>query len=242
MADYVPQPLSEQHRAVMCDCDWLSNCPSDFQEGLMKTGALMKFEPGYVLHKRGVAPNFVHRIVEGETHMTFFGPENQEIVVPAASPARWIPLAEVVAGIASGATSVVKRPSLLFRVARGKLLALLDEKPTRYRHVIEYEIYHRRRSEMAILTLATAASSDQVVGRRLLTFLEVDQFRVGTKISMSQAAWAQAAGLSPAAVQRAFRKMRRLGIIETSYPGFMIKDRHLLENFVEENDRKNSLL
>lgn len=86
MAAGVPEELSQQYRKLMCECDWLSTCPHDFQEGLLDAGTLMLFEPGYVLHKRGVAPGYVHCILEVETHMTFVGPDHQEIVVPAASP------------------------------------------------------------------------------------------------------------------------------------------------------------
>lgn len=229
----VPLPLSQSHKETLCGSGWLSTRSAAFQDGLLSIGSMITCAPGYVLHRNGVAPTHVHCLVEGEIHFMRTGPENEEISYPVTTPARWMAIAEVTCAVPTISTATIQRQSRLFRISRTRLLAFLGDDPSRYRDVLEYEIQHRRRVQRANELFKTAVDGDQAVARSLLYMIDVEQIHVGAEVSFSRAAWATSIGLSMPTVQRAFHRMKKLGILETRYGAFVVTDRAKLQAFAE---------
>lgn len=128
-------------------------------------------------------------------------------------------------------TAKAGKESLVVCVSKQKLLDFLDEDPTRYQNIVAHEYVLRRGLQETVIDLVTSDSLE-LVARRLVWMAEFEGTDLSTGLSISQFDFAASLGISPPTVQRAFRELKKLGAIETSYGEIKVQDLQKLKDFV----------
>lgn len=111
-------------------------------------------------------------------------------------------------------------------------MAFLKDRPERYKDIIAYENTARRAAQNNLVSSLTS-NGEKRVASWLLRLLDAKWLCVDSPITISQQELAAFAGSSAPTVQRAFRTMKSLGIIETDYGQFVVRDVERLRHYVE---------
>ncbi|MEP4768897.1 MAG: Crp/Fnr family transcriptional regulator [Roseibium sp.] len=188
-------------------------------------------DSGAPLYREGQRPGHVYGLIEGQVDVHLKAPNGEELIYPFSAPGRWYGLADVVANLPAYGTAKAGKESLVVCVSKQELLDFLDEDPTRYQNIVAHEYVLRRGLQETIIDLVTSDSLE-LVARRLVWMAEFEGTDLSTGLSISQFDFAASLGISPPTVQRAFRELKKLGAIETSYGEIKVQDLQKLKNFV----------
>ncbi|MEP2706633.1 MAG: Crp/Fnr family transcriptional regulator [Roseibium sp.] len=183
------------------------------------------------LYREGQRPGHVYGLIEGQVDVHLKAPNGEELIYPFSAPGRWYGLADVVANLPTYGTAKAGRESLVVCVSKQELLDFLDEDPTRYQNIVAHEYVLRRGLQETVIGLVTSDSLE-LVARRLVWMAEFEGTDLSTGLSISQFDFAASLGISPPTVQRAFRELKKLGAIETSYGEIKVQDLQTLKDFV----------
>jgi CRP/FNR family cyclic AMP-dependent transcriptional regulator len=223
--------VKKNHRELLCENGWLASCTPDFQDALLKNGKLKTLEAGATLYREGKRPGFVHGLIEGQVDVQLQAPNGEELIYPFSAPGRWYGLADVVANFPAFGTAKTGKESVVFCISKLELLDFLGEDPTRYQNIVAHEYALRRGLQETVIDLVTSDSLE-LVARRLVWMAEFEGTDLSSGLSISQFDFAASLGISPPTVQRAFRELKKLGAIETSYGEIKVQDLPKLKNFV----------
>lgn len=140
-------------------------------------------------------------------------------------------LAEAIAHQPAFGTAVAGTKSKTMCFSAEKLLTFLDAEPTRYRDIIAHEYALRQGIQETVCDLVTSDGLE-LVARSLVWMLEFEGTDTSVPLNISQFEFAVALDVSVPTVQRAFRELKKLGVIETSYRKVAVRDPGRLKDFV----------
>lgn len=140
-------------------------------------------------------------------------------------------LAEVVASESAFGTAVAGMPSPAVRFSAKDLLAFLDAEPKRFRNIIAHAFALRQGIQETVYDPVTSDGL-KLVGRRLLRMMELEDTNTTIPLNILQFDFAVSLGVSVPTVQRAFRKFKKYGSIETSYGLVAVRYLGQLKDFV----------
>lgn len=197
----------------------------------MNIGVLKTLESDAVLYRDGRKPTHVYGLIEGQIDVQLTAPDGEELIYPFSAPGRWYGLADVVADQPAFGTAKAGKESNVFCVPRQEILDFLEEDSSRYRNIVAHEYALRRGLQETVIDLVTSDSLE-LVARRLVWMADFEGTDLSSGLSISQFDFALSLGISPPTVQRAFRELKKLGAIETSYGEIKVRNLQKLKDFV----------
>lgn len=224
--------LSDDQKAILRTSGWLSTRSPAFQEAFLDLGSTKTLKAGDVLYHRGKVPTHVHGLIRGQIDVQIVAPNGEELVYPSGRQNKWYSFADVIAQEPAVGLAIARQPSDLLSISRQEVLQFLNADPHRYVDIIAHDNALRRQIQSLMAELVTGDGVDLVVSH-LGWLVEEDRLDVNNAIVMSQLDLATAVGVSVPTVQRAFRDMKRRGILETSYGRLHIKEPAQLRHLVE---------
>ncbi|GAA6192944.1 Crp/Fnr family transcriptional regulator [Phaeobacter sp. NW0010-22] len=226
------QKLTTEHKDVLRGSGWLSTRRPAFQDAWLALGTLKTLEIGQVLYPRGKAPSHVHGLISGQIDVQILAPNNEELAFPSGQQSKWYSFSDVITHEPAAGLAIARQPSELLCISSREFLQFLNEDPSRYVDIIAHDNSLRRQIQDVIAELVTG-DGVELVARRLTWMMETDRLDKSNSVVISQMDFALSTGVSVPTVQRAFRDMKRRGILETSYGKIVIKDLNALKAFTE---------
>lgn len=224
--------LIEAHKETLRNFGWLGACRPAFQDEFLEIGRLRRLDSGAELYREGQVSTHVYGWIEGQVDVRLTSPSGEVLVYPFTAPGRWYGLADVVAGMPAYGTATAATSSLTYCISRREIIGFLEADSERYQSIIAHEFALRRNIQETVVDLVTSDGLE-LVARRLVRMMEFGGIDLLSGWKISQIEFATAAGVSVPTVQRAFKELKRVGAIETSYGKIVVKDVGRLKAFVE---------
>jgi CRP/FNR family cyclic AMP-dependent transcriptional regulator len=223
--------LSKDDKEVLCSFGWLAKLSREFQDELLSIGSLKTLKPGDVLYRRGKVSSHAFGLIEGQIDVHLTATNSEELVYPFTAPGRWYGLADVIANEPAFGKATAGTTSKVICFSRKQLLGFLDSDPKRYREIIAHEFNLRQSIQETVIDLVTS-DGVELVARKLVRMVEFEGTDLSTPVIISQFNLAAAAGVSVPTIQRAFRQLKKYGVIETSYGRVKVLNIKLLKDFM----------
>ena len=220
--------LTSEHKHILRSSGWLSTRSLAFQELLLEIGCVKSLGAGQLLYARGKVPTHVHGLIKGQIDVQILAPNGEELSYPSGQQSKWYSFADVITREPAVGTAIARQPTLLLSISRSKFLEFLNEDPRRYAEVIAHDNALRRNIQ-AVLSEVVTGSGIDLVWSHLAWIARNDRLDANNSIAISQSDFASSVGVSLPSVQRAFRDMKRRGIIDTYYGKIVVKNLHKLQ-------------
>lgn len=217
------QILSAEDRSVLSSGGWLATCTQEFREAFLSLGGRRTYTAGEYLYRGGERSRYIFGLIRGQIDVHLPAPNGEELVFPSAGSSKWFGLGDAMAGVPTAASAIAKTSSLIHCISSREFLLFLDEDPARYRAAVSHENEIRRLLQHVVAELVTSDGLERVA-RRLSSMALSGRMGRDSQIAISQTALAAMLGVSLPTVQRAFRVMKSLGIIQTGYGTVSIID------------------
>ncbi|WP_425043628.1 Crp/Fnr family transcriptional regulator [Primorskyibacter sp. S87] len=224
--------LTPEHKNILRGSGWLAGRSPSFQDAFLELGTLMRLEAGQVLYQRGRVPTHAYGLIQGQIDVQLLAPTGEELVYPSGSQARWYSFPDVITQEPAAGITIARQQSLLLCISRSELMRFLSEEPSRYIDMIAHD-NELRRNLQEVVAEVVSVDGVELVARRLVWMIEADRLDTHNAVAISQREFASAAGISVPTVQRAFRDLKRKGLLETYYGKIVIKDPDSLARFAE---------
>jgi len=225
--------LTAEQSDILRGSGWLSTRRPAFQDDFLKLGAVKTLEIGQVLYQRNRVPTHVHGLIRGQIDVQLLAPNNEELAYPSGRQSKWYSFSDVITNEPAVGLAIARQPSELLRISGRELMQFLDADPRRYVDIIAHDNALRRQLQEVVAEIVTGEGVD-LVARRLAWMAANDRLDAENSVAISQMDFALAVGVSVPTVQRAFRDMKRRGILETYYGKIVVKDTVELRRFADK--------
>ena len=227
------EQLTEKQNDILRGSGWLATRSLAFQDAFLEMGTVRTLEIGQVLYPRGRVPTHVHGLIRGQIDVQFRAPNNEELAYPSGQQSKWYSFSDVITKEPAFGLAIARQPSELLSISRREFLNFLDAEPGRYADIIAHDNALRRRLQEVIAETVTV-DGVELVARRLAWMVEKERLDSNNSVAISQMDFALAIGVSVPTVQRAFRELKRRGILETYYGKIVVKDAEELRRFADK--------
>ncbi|WP_146344281.1 Crp/Fnr family transcriptional regulator [Phaeobacter marinintestinus] len=225
--------LTAKQNDILRGSGWLSTRSLAVKDAFLELGALKALEIGQVLYPRGKAPTHVHGLIRGQIDVQLLAPNNDELAFPSGQQSKWYSFSDVITNEPAMGFAIARQPSELLSISRRELMHFLNADPRRYIDIIAHDNALRRQMQEVIAEIVTG-DGVELVARRLAWMADNDRLDADNSVAISQLDFALAAGVSAPIVRRAFRDMRRRGILETYYGKIVIRDAEELRHLADK--------
>lgn len=232
MKTVASQDVRADYKAILRASPWLSARSPEFQEGLLALGRLVELPEGAKLYRRGQVCDRLYALISGQIDVMMYAPNGIEIVSPNRTPGRWLVFSDVITKAPSASDGITRIPTLVLSISRKELVDFLDTDPRHYREVMTHDNEARKVLQRGF-TIALTTVGEVRVAALLVSLFDADWLREDEPITMAQFEMAGMLGISVPTIQRAFRKLKRAGVLETSYGEWRITDLDTLRDFAE---------
>ena len=229
----ISEKLTAEQNDILRGSGWLSTRSLAFQDAFLKMGTVKTLEIGQVLYPRGKVPTHVHGLIRGQIDVQLLAPNNEELSYPSGRQSKWYSFADVITKEPAVGFAIARQPSELLSITRRELMPFLDADPRRYIDIIAHDNALRRQIQEVLAEIVTG-DGVELVARRLAWMVENDRLDSDNSVVISQMDFALAVGVSVPTLQRAFRDMKRRGILKTYYGKIVVMDAEELRSFADK--------
>ncbi|PRY25000.1 CRP-like cAMP-binding protein [Aliiruegeria haliotis] len=216
---------------------WLAGTDPEFRSSLLAEAEWRRFATGDQLTLAGDEGGDLIGLADGFVafHVSFGQPASP--ILHIAPSVFWMGYRPIVSEQARIATALARSPVACARIPRHRVLALLDERPEWWRHLVTLSLEYGDTAALAGADLLIADSEARLIAV-LLRFAGLRgrgacDDRSGA-VPVTQQDLAGAANLSRNWAGTILRRLARLGYVTTSYNGIAVNDPKALNAILED--------